>query len=462
MAFPLKKDQISIHYTGAGQRKENTRFVIKHTLKEKNAIQTCEQITAAIQKKRNSIHNEHGWLILQPREIILSAEKATSRKGSGIFYVITKGLYFEHEKKGLGFKLPYSMFKECHIKGSKITIKYTEIHSNREEEFHEYEILLSVKERIKKTVQKIRDQYKESHAQDQHEFDILEKKFVNFKGIQLRKILMQKSIDQKTGDAMEDMLPLIPNLFDLMTTRVTEASYELQKYIGYIADDMFGNTRPKVQWCLCSNWFVRNTIFGDSGQCFEKFHPNGSNREQIRTNPEKVMTNIDQIIQAHVDFHFRMLEMRLVKTALLLDVPLDKIGKHTDQYKEMMAEYEKDFEHHRKCEMEHHKWKIKYESMKADIEAKSKTKDEYEGMIKKEEFVNCVRQYKKYTDERAKYNIHPQTFYSWKEKFVEGGKASLNGTPNGNVCKNLQKENDSLKRLIGEIAIANDILKEHN
>ena len=68
--------------------------------------------------------------------------------------------------------------------------------------------------------------------------------------------------------------------------------------------------------------------------------------------------------------------------------------------------------------------------MKADIEAKSKTKDEYEGMIKKEEFVNCVRQYKKYTDERAKYNIHPQTFYSWKEKFVEGGKASLNGTPN--------------------------------
>ncbi len=201
-------------------------------------------------------------------------------------------------------------------------------------------------------------------------------------------------------------------------------------------------------------------IFGDSGQCFEKFHPNGSNREQIRTNPEKVMTNIDQIIQAHVDFHFRMLEMRLVKTALLLDVPLDKIGKHTDQYKEMMAEYEKDFEHHRKCEMEHHKWKIKYESMKADIEAKSKTKDEYEGMIKKEEFVNCVRQYKKYTDERAKYNIHPQTFYSWKEKFVEGGKASLNGTPNGNVCKNLQKENDSLKRLIGEIAIANDILKK--
>lgn len=59
-----------------------------------------------------------------------------------------------------------------------------------------------------------------------------------------------------------------------------------------------------------------------------------------------------------------------------------------------------------------------------------------------------------------KYNIHPQTFYSWKERFIAGDKASLNGTPNGDICKNLQKENDSLKRLIGEITIANDILKK--
>jgi len=43
---------------------------------------------------------------------------------------------------------------------------------------------------------------------------------------------------------------------------------------------------------------------------------------------------------------------------------------------------------------------------------------------------------------------------------LRGGKASLNGVPNGDVCKNLQKENDSLKRLIGEITIANDILKK--
>ncbi len=59
-----------------------------------------------------------------------------------------------------------------------------------------------------------------------------------------------------------------------------------------------------------------------------------------------------------------------------------------------------------------------------------------------------------------KHNIHPQTFYQWKERFIAGGKASLNGIPNGDVCKNLQKENDSLRKLIGEITIANDILKK--
>ncbi len=59
-----------------------------------------------------------------------------------------------------------------------------------------------------------------------------------------------------------------------------------------------------------------------------------------------------------------------------------------------------------------------------------------------------------------KHNLPPQTFYQWRDRFVEGGKASLNGTPNGDVCSNLQKENDSLKKLIGEITIANDILKK--
>ena len=59
-----------------------------------------------------------------------------------------------------------------------------------------------------------------------------------------------------------------------------------------------------------------------------------------------------------------------------------------------------------------------------------------------------------------KYNISPPTFYQWKEKFIEAGKASLNGRSDNDIHKNLQKENDSLKRIIGEITMANDVLKK--
>ncbi len=57
-----------------------------------------------------------------------------------------------------------------------------------------------------------------------------------------------------------------------------------------------------------------------------------------------------------------------------------------------------------------------------------------------------------------KHNISPPTFYQWREKFIGAGKLALNG--NDDTCKTLQKENDSLKKLIGEITIANDVLKK--
>jgi len=59
-----------------------------------------------------------------------------------------------------------------------------------------------------------------------------------------------------------------------------------------------------------------------------------------------------------------------------------------------------------------------------------------------------------------KYNLSPNTFYPWKERFLESGKSAFSGAPDGNVCKQLQKENDSLKRLIGELTIANDAFKK--
>ena len=59
-----------------------------------------------------------------------------------------------------------------------------------------------------------------------------------------------------------------------------------------------------------------------------------------------------------------------------------------------------------------------------------------------------------------KHNLSPQTFYQWKNRFVEGGKESLKGTSNNDVCRNLQKENETLKRIVGEMTIVNDTFKK--
>lgn len=58
-----------------------------------------------------------------------------------------------------------------------------------------------------------------------------------------------------------------------------------------------------------------------------------------------------------------------------------------------------------------------------------------------------------------KYNIQPPTFYQRKERFIEGGKMALAGR-NGDASKHLQNENDSLKRIVGELTIANDAFKK--
>jgi len=59
-----------------------------------------------------------------------------------------------------------------------------------------------------------------------------------------------------------------------------------------------------------------------------------------------------------------------------------------------------------------------------------------------------------------KYNIHPNTFYQLKERFIAAGKTSLNGKSNSDIYRNLQKENENLKRIIGELTIANDAFKK--
>jgi transposase len=58
-----------------------------------------------------------------------------------------------------------------------------------------------------------------------------------------------------------------------------------------------------------------------------------------------------------------------------------------------------------------------------------------------------------------KYNLTPATFYQWKEKFIHGGKLALTGGLK-DPSKEKEQEVERLKKLIGELTIANDAMKQ--
>ena len=58
-----------------------------------------------------------------------------------------------------------------------------------------------------------------------------------------------------------------------------------------------------------------------------------------------------------------------------------------------------------------------------------------------------------------KYNVNPNQYYVWKQRFIDGGKAALSHKPGKNqVTKEVEIER--LKKLIGELTIANDAFKK--
>jgi len=59
-----------------------------------------------------------------------------------------------------------------------------------------------------------------------------------------------------------------------------------------------------------------------------------------------------------------------------------------------------------------------------------------------------------------KYAVNPALFYTWKEKFIEGGKQALTRSRRNGDGGGLQAENERLKQLIGELTIANDGFKK--
>ena len=56
------------------------------------------------------------------------------------------------------------------------------------------------------------------------------------------------------------------------------------------------------------------------------------------------------------------------------------------------------------------------------------------------------------------HGIAVSMFYKWKEQFLEGGRKGLEGN---DPDKSLMKENESLNAIIGEMTIANEILKNY-
>ncbi len=60
----------------------------------------------------------------------------------------------------------------------------------------------------------------------------------------------------------------------------------------------------------------------------------------------------------------------------------------------------------------------------------------------------------------CRHNLSPRTFYQWRKRFLQGGRASLSGSGPATAKGRLQKENESLKHIIGEYAIANALLKK--
>ena len=59
-----------------------------------------------------------------------------------------------------------------------------------------------------------------------------------------------------------------------------------------------------------------------------------------------------------------------------------------------------------------------------------------------------------------KHNVTPNAFYGWKEKFLDAGKLALAGSLKTGPGEELAAENESLKKLIGELTIANSALKK--
>ena len=59
-----------------------------------------------------------------------------------------------------------------------------------------------------------------------------------------------------------------------------------------------------------------------------------------------------------------------------------------------------------------------------------------------------------------KHNIHLPTFQTWRQQFIDAGKARLSHPGKSDPAKAAKKKIEDLNRIIGELTVANDVLKK--
>ncbi|MDG7046542.1 MAG: transposase [Nitrososphaerota archaeon] len=62
-------------------------------------------------------------------------------------------------------------------------------------------------------------------------------------------------------------------------------------------------------------------------------------------------------------------------------------------------------------------------------------------------------------DLSRKYSVNPNLIYKWKEKFIDGGRLALSGGIR-DPAREKDAEIETMKKLIGELTIANDAMKK--
>ena len=59
-----------------------------------------------------------------------------------------------------------------------------------------------------------------------------------------------------------------------------------------------------------------------------------------------------------------------------------------------------------------------------------------------------------------RHGISTALFYQWKKRFIEGGKEALRGNDSSRREKALKRELEETKAIIGELTLANELLKK--